>query len=147
MIDNSEKLENLRNQLFGDSAERECREVVIDYLLEKHSTETNKPNSILQLEGRIRYYEEVKRKYYDALSETSYRLTSRKNDNLGDVDQANFQASGQGPEGFHLEKYKQKVVDDHQSELENSGKRITDLIFLCDEKIAQLKAQIDQEQE
>jgi hypothetical protein len=147
MSEDIKKLESLRNQLIGDYADRECREVMIDYLLEKHSIGTDKPNSILQIEGKVKYYEEVQRSYYDALSETSYLLNSQRDDDLGSIDQTDFQPDGQGSEIFHLGVQKEKRANNHQNKLNNNGQRIKDLISLCGDRINELKEQLKREQE
>lgn len=147
MSEDIKKLESLRNQLIGDYADRECREVMIDYLLEKHSTGTDKPNSILQLEGKVKYYEEVQRSYYDALSETSYLLNSQRDDDLGSMDQTDFQPDGKGSEIFHLGVQKEKRATNYQNRLNNNGQRIKDLISLCGNRIDELKEKLKREQE
>jgi hypothetical protein len=147
MSEDIKRLESLRNQLIGNYADRECREVMIDYLLEKHSTGTDKPNSILQIEGKIKYYEEVRRSYYDALSETSYLLNYNRDVDLGSMDQTDFQPDGQGSEIYHLEVQREKRANNHQNRLNNNGQRIKDLISLCGDRINELEEQLKREEE
>ncbi|MBD2576539.1 hypothetical protein [Oscillatoria sp. FACHB-1406] len=138
-------IDTMESLLFNDIEEKEK---TIEYVLECQRRKDNRGNTLIQLDGQIRFYRETLQFIKNESSKLTHNIETSKYSDLSDNDsrQRNIQPDGEGYTPFKEQVYNEKIIKKHDYKSLTIERRVNFLIESCENKIKQLEKSYEEMQ-
>ncbi len=125
--------------------QREKKEFIIDYLIERFKRHTSKNNDYLEIEAEISYYGDIYKDLAGEFSKLNYLLEDKKLD-IGiddDVNQQNVPPTGKGGSAYLAKVSQEDQMAKYDKKAEVLARRADNLCKICQKYIDELKDKLE----